>query len=164
MPEDELGNGYEFLIKKFADDSGHTAQEFYTNRTLVHLMVQMLAPKPGERIYDPTCGTGGMLISALAEVKRKGGEHRTLRLYGQERNHMTAAIARMNLVLHGVEDAQIARADNVRDWKSSRAARTNVGRGRYEDSSKNSSGDRRPLDQSGWIFWISASSASGPAT
>jgi len=65
VPEDELGNAYEFLIKKFADDSGHTAQEFYTNRTVVHLMVQMLQPQPGERIYDPTCGTGGMLISAL---------------------------------------------------------------------------------------------------
>ncbi len=113
VPEDELGNGYEFLIKKFADDSGHTAQEFYTNRTLVHLMVQMLDPRPGERIYDPTCGTGGMLISALAEVKRKGGEHRTLKLYGQERNHMTASIARMNLVLHGVEDSEIVRGDTL---------------------------------------------------
>jgi type I restriction enzyme M protein len=113
VPEDELGNAYEFLIKKFADDSGHTAQEFYTNRTVVHLMVQMLEPKPGERIYDPTCGTGGMLISALDQVKRAGGEHRTLRLYGQERNHMTAAIARMNLALHGVEDYQIARADTL---------------------------------------------------
>lgn len=113
VPEDELGNGYEFLIKKFADDSGHTAQEFYTNRTVVHLMVQMLDPKPGESIYDPTCGTGGMLISALDEVKRKGGEHRTLKLYGQERNHMTASIARMNLVLHGVEDSEIARGDTL---------------------------------------------------
>lgn len=113
VPEDELGNGYEFLIKKFADDSGHTAQEFYTNRTVVHLMVQMLDPKPGESIYDPTCGTGGMLISALAEVKRKRGEHRTLKLYGQERNHMTASIARMNLVLHGVEDSEIARGDTL---------------------------------------------------
>jgi type I restriction enzyme M protein len=113
VPEDELGNAYEYLIKKFADDSGHTAQEFYTNRTLVHLMVQMLDPKSGESIYDPTCGTGGMLISALAEVKRKGGEHRTLRLYGQERNHMTASIARMNLVLHGVEDCVIHRGDTL---------------------------------------------------
>jgi len=113
VPEDELGNGYEFLIKKFADDSGHTAQEFYTNRTVVHLMVQMLNPKPGERIYDPTCGTGGMLISALAEVKRQGGEYRTLKLFGQERNHMTASIARMNLVLHGVEDSQIVRGDTL---------------------------------------------------
>ncbi len=113
MPEDELGNGYEFLIKKFADDSGHTAQEFYTNRTVVHLMVQMLEPQPGERIYDPTCGTGGMLISALDEVRRKGGEYRTLKLYGQERNHMTASIARMNLVLHGVDDFAIARGDTL---------------------------------------------------
>lgn len=113
VPEDELGNGYEFLIKKFADDSGHTAQEFYTNRTVVHLMVQMLDPQPGERIYDPTCGTGGMLISALAEVKRKGGEHRTIKLFGQERNHMTASIARMNLVLHGVKDSEIARGDTL---------------------------------------------------
>ncbi len=114
VPEDELGNGYEFLIKKFADDSGHTAQEFYTNRTLVHLMVKMLEPQPGESIYDPTCGTGGMLISALTEVKRSGQEYRTLRLYGQERNHMTAAIARMNLVLHGVEDFHIARGDTLK--------------------------------------------------
>ena len=113
VPEDELGNGYEYLIKKFADDSGHTAQEFYTNRSVVHLMVQMLEPRPRESIYDPTCGTGGMLISALAEVKRKGGEHRTLKLYGQERNHMTASIARMNLVLHGVEDSRIERGDTL---------------------------------------------------
>jgi type I restriction enzyme M protein len=113
VPEDELGVAYEFLIKKFADDSGHTAQEFYTNRTVVHLMVQMLDPQPGESIYDPTCGTGGMLISALDQVRRSGGEHRTLRLYGQECNHMTAAIARMNLVLHGVEDFAVARGDTL---------------------------------------------------
>ena len=84
LPEDELGNGYEFLIKKFADDSGHTAQEFYTNRTLVHLMTQMLEPEPGESVYDPTCGTGGMLISTAAEVRRQGKEWRSLRLFGQE--------------------------------------------------------------------------------
>ena len=113
VPEDELGNAYEYLIKQFADDSGHTAQEFYTNRTVVHLMVQMLDPQPGERIYDPTCGTGGMLISALDQVKRRGGEYRTLKLYGQERNHMTAAIARMNLALHGVEDFAILRGDTL---------------------------------------------------
>ena len=113
VPEDELGNAYEYLIKQFADDSGHTAQEFYTNRTVVHLMVQMLDPQPGERIYDPTCGTGGMLISALDQVRRGGREHRTLGLYGQERNHLTAAIARMNLVLHGVEDFEIARGDTL---------------------------------------------------
>jgi len=117
VPEDELGNAYEFLIKRFADDSGHTAQEFYTNRTLVHLMVQILAPKASETIYDPTCGTGGMLISALAEVKRMGGEWRTLGLYGQEINFMTSAIARMNLLLHGVEDFEIQRGDTLAEPK-----------------------------------------------
>jgi len=113
VPEDSLGDGYEYLVGKFADDGGSTAQEFYTNRTLVHLMAQLLQPKAGESIYDPTCGTGGMLLSALAEVKRAGGEHRTLKLYGQERNHMTASIARMNLVLHGVEDFDIQRGDTL---------------------------------------------------
>jgi len=113
VPEDELGNGYEYLIKQFADDSGHTAQEFYTNRTLVHLMTQMLEPKAGERIYDPTVGTGGMLISALAEVKRHGGDARTIGLYGQELIHITAAIARMNLVLHGVEDFEIVAGNTL---------------------------------------------------
>jgi type I restriction enzyme M protein len=113
VPEDELGNGYEYLIKQFADDSGHTAQEFYTNRTLVHLMAQMLEPKAGESIYDPTCGTGGMLISCLAEVKRSGGDARTIGLYGQELISITAAIARMNLVLHGVSDFHIAAGNTL---------------------------------------------------
>ena len=113
VPEDELGNAYEYLIKHFADDSGHTAQEFYTNRTLVHLMTQMLEPKTGESIYDPTVGTGGMLISALAEVKSRGGDARTLGLYGQELIHITAAIAKMNLVLHGVEDFEIVTGNTL---------------------------------------------------
>ncbi|SDL22520.1 type I restriction enzyme M protein [Modicisalibacter muralis] len=113
VPEDELGNAYEYLIKKFADDSGHTAQEFYTNRTLVHLMAQMLEPKSNESIYDPTCGTGGMLISCIAEVKRRGGDTRTIGLYGQELITITAAIARMNLVIHGVEDFHIASGNTL---------------------------------------------------
>ncbi|SVW96555.1 type I restriction-modification system, M subunit [Klebsiella pneumoniae] len=117
VPEDELGNAYEYLIKKFADDSGHTAAEFYTNRTVVHLMTQLLAPQVGESIYDPTCGTGGMLISALDEVKRSGGEYRTLKLYGQERNLITSSIARMNLFLHGVEDFEIIRGDTLAEPK-----------------------------------------------
>lgn len=113
LPEDELGNGYEYLIKRFADDSGHTAQEFYTNRTLVHLMAQMLKPQPGESIYDPTCGTGGMLISCVAEVRNQGKDYRTLGLFGQERNHTTASIAKMNLFLHGVEDGHIIHGDTL---------------------------------------------------
>ena len=113
VPEDELGVAYEFLIKKFADDSGHTAAEFYTNRTLVHLMTQLLEIEPGESVYDPTCGSGGMLLSAAEELRCQGKEHRTLRLYGQELNLTTSAIARMNLYLHGIEDFNIVRGDTL---------------------------------------------------
>lgn len=112
-PEDELGVGYEYLIKKFADDSGHTAAEFYTNRTVVHLMTELLQPKPGESIYDPTCGSGGMLLSCVTHLRRQSKEWRTLTLFGQERNLMTSAIARMNCFLHGIEDFQIQRADTL---------------------------------------------------
>ena len=117
VPEDELGQAYEYLVKKFADDSGHTAQEFYTNRTVVHLMTRILQPRPGESVYDPTCGTGGMLLSSAVELKRQGKEFRSLKLYGQERNLMTSAIARMNLFLHGIEDFQIERGDTLADPK-----------------------------------------------
>jgi type I restriction enzyme M protein len=113
LPEDELGNGYEFLIKKFADDSGHTAQEFYTNRTLVHLMTRMLNPQPGESVYDPTCGTGGMLISCAVELKNQEREFRSLKLYGQEMNYTTGSIAKMNLFLHGIEDGKIEHGDTL---------------------------------------------------
>ncbi len=117
VPEDELGQAYEYLIKKFADDSGHTAAEFYTNRTLVHLMTLMLDPQPGESIYDPTCGSGGMLLSAGMRLKHEGKEYRTLKLYGQERNLMTSAIAKMNLFLHNIEDFRIERGDTLADPK-----------------------------------------------
>ena len=113
VPEDELGVAYEFLIKKFADDSGHTAAEFYTNRTLVHLMTQLLEIEPGDSVYDPTCGSGGMLLSSAEELRRQGKEHRTLRLFGQERNLTTSAIARMNLFLHGIEDFEVVRGDTL---------------------------------------------------
>ncbi|MBL8021697.1 MAG: N-6 DNA methylase [Leptospirales bacterium] len=117
LPEDELGQGYEYLIKKFADDSGHTAAEFYTNRTVVHLMTELLQPQPGESIYDPTCGSGGMLLSAIAHLKKQGKEWRNVRLFGQERNLMTSSIARMNCFLHGVEDFRIERGDTIAEPK-----------------------------------------------
>lgn len=112
-PEDELGQGYEYLIKKFADDSGHTAQEFYTNRTVVHLMTEMLKPQSGESIYDPTCGSAGMLISAIAYLKEKGQEWRNVKVYGQEINALTSAIGKMNLFLHGVKDFSIVNDDTL---------------------------------------------------
>ena len=117
LPEDELGNGYEYLIKKFADDSGHTAAEFYTNRTVVHLMTEMLKPQPGETIYDPTCGSGGMLLSCITHLRRQRKEWRNVRLYGQERNLMTSSIARMNCFLHGIEDFRIERGDTLAEPK-----------------------------------------------
>lgn len=114
-PEDELGQGYEYLIKKFADDSGHTAQEFYTNRTVVHLMTEMLQPKSGESIYDPTCGSAGMLISTIAYLKAKGSEWRNVSAYGQEINALTSAIGKMNLFLHGVKDFHIVNDDTLKN-------------------------------------------------
>ena len=113
-PADELGQGYEYLIKQFADDSGHTAQEFYTNRTVVNLMTEMLKPQPGESIYDPTCGSAGMLISAVAYLKQQEKQWRNLAIYGQEIVTLTSAIARMNLLLHGVQDFQIVNADTLK--------------------------------------------------
>jgi type I restriction enzyme M protein len=117
LPEDELGQGYEYLIKKFADDSGHTAAEFYTNRTVVHLMTEMLDVQPGESVYDPTCGSGGMLLSCIAHLRRLGKEWRNVRLFGQERNLMTSSIARMNCFLHGIEDFRIERGDTLAEPK-----------------------------------------------
>lgn len=117
LPEDELGQGYEYLIKKFADDAGHTAAEFYTNRTVVHLMTEMLEPQPGDSIYDPSCGSGGMLLSCITHLRRQGKEWRNVRLYGQERNLMTSSIARMNCFLHGIEDFQIVRGDTLSEPK-----------------------------------------------
>ncbi len=113
-PEDELGQGYEYLIKKFADDSGHTAQEFYTNRTVVHLMTEMLKPQSGESIYDPTCGSAGMLISSIAYLKEHGQEWRNVAVYGQEINALTSAIGRMNLFLHGIADFHIVNDDTLK--------------------------------------------------
>lgn len=112
-PADEMGTGYEYLVGKFADDAGHTAQEFYTNRTVVSLMTEILKPQPSDSIYDPTCGSGGMLIKCLTSLKDQHKEWRGVKVYGQELNALTAAIARMNLFLHGVEDFTIVNADTL---------------------------------------------------
>lgn len=114
-PEDELGQGYEYLIKQFADDSGHTAQEFYTNRTVVHLMTEILQPESGESVYDPTCGSAGMLISCIAHLKDQGKEWRNLQVYGQEINQLTSAIGKMNLFLHGIENFNIVNDDTLKN-------------------------------------------------
>ena len=112
-PADEMGTGYEYLIGQFANDAGHTAQEFYTNRTVVELMAEILQLQPHESIYDPTCGSGGMLIKSLTYLKDKGEEWRDVKVYGQEINAGTSAIARMNLYLHGIHDFSIVNDDTL---------------------------------------------------
>ncbi|PPI82990.1 SAM-dependent DNA methyltransferase [Marinobacter maroccanus] len=115
--QDDLGEAYEYLIKKFADDSGHTAAEFYTNRTVVHLMTRIMGLKPGETAYDPTCGTGGMLLNAVMDLRSHGKEWRSVKLYGQEINLLTSAIARMNMFLHDIEEFDVLRGDTLGDPK-----------------------------------------------
>ncbi|MBY7886623.1 type I restriction-modification system subunit M [Vibrio fluvialis] len=124
VAQDDLGEAYEYLIKKFADDSGHTAAEFYTNRTVVHLMTRIMKLKPGESAYDPTCGTGGMLLNAVMDLRSQGEESSTngqqwrgVHLYGQEVNLLTSAIARMNMFLHDIEEFDVMRGDTLGDPK-----------------------------------------------
>ena len=112
-PADEMGQAYEYLVGKFADDAGNTAQEFYTNRTVVDLMAEILQPKQGESIYDPTCGSGGMLVKCLDFLRKKGEPWQGVKVFGQEINALTSAIARMNLYLNGVEDFSIVREDTL---------------------------------------------------
>ena len=114
-PADELGLGYEYLVGRFADDSGHTAQEFYTNRTVVQLMTELLQPLPGESIYDPTCGSAGMLISSVAYLRDHGLEWRSVKLYGQELSPLTASIGKMNLFLHNIREFKIIQGDTLQN-------------------------------------------------
>jgi len=114
---DILGNAYEYLIKKFADLTNKKAGEFYTPRSVVKMLVNILGPQEGETVYDPACGSGGMLIEVVQHVRERGGRVQLLwgKVYGQEKNLTTAGIARMNLFLHGVEDFAVVRGDTLRD-------------------------------------------------
>lgn len=114
VSHDLLGAGYEYLLKNFADESGKKAGEFFTPREVVNLLVGILQPEPGESVYDPTCGSGGMLLATINQLRESGKDHRTLRVYGQEINLTTASIARMNLFLHEIEDFDIKRGDTLR--------------------------------------------------
>ncbi|MGK5738918.1 N-6 DNA methylase [Micromonospora sp. URMC 103] len=113
---DVFGQAYEYLIKRFADQSNKKAGEYYTPRPVVKLLVDILDPQEGETVYDPACGTGGMLIEVIEHVKAQGGRPETLgrKLYGQEKVLATSGIAKMNLLLHGFEDFKIAHADTLR--------------------------------------------------
>lgn len=109
---DVMGDAYEYLIKKFADMSKKNAGEFYTPRSVVKLMVRLLQPKSGESVYDPACGTGGMLIEAIRNMDDEKASYG--KIYGQEKNLSTSAIARMNLFLHGAKEFKIVREDTLR--------------------------------------------------
>ncbi|MGF1750604.1 N-6 DNA methylase [Vibrio cionasavignyae] len=111
---DMLGNAYEYLIKHFADLTNKKAGEFYTPRSVVHLLGMILAPHEGETIYDPACGTGGMLLECVDHLKDNKEDYRTLKLFGQEKNLTSSSIARMNMFLHGIEDFEILRGDTLR--------------------------------------------------
>lgn len=113
---DVFGNAYEYLIKRFADQSNKKAGEYYTPRSVVRLMVNILDPVEDETVYDPACGTGGMLIEVIEHVKEAGGRPERLygKLFGQEKVLATSAIARMNLLLHGIEDFKVIREDTLR--------------------------------------------------
>lgn len=112
---DMLGAAYEYLLREFAEASGKKAGEFFTPRHVVHLLVKILQPSSGETVVDPACGSAGMLVETVNEVKNSGGDPRTLSLYGQEVNLTTSAIAKMNLYLHGLEDFTIRRGDTFAD-------------------------------------------------
>lgn len=114
-PADLMGDAYEILLKKFADDSKAKAGEFYTPRTVVSLLIRILDPQPGETVYDPACGSGGMLIEAVHHM-----HHDNLccgAIFGQEKNVINAAIAKMNLFLHGASDFNVMQGDTLREPK-----------------------------------------------
>ena len=112
---DVFGDAYEFLIAQFADDAGKKGGEFYTPKMVVRLLVECLNPRKKHSVYDPACGSGGMLLGALEHVRRYYKEDpRRLRLFGQERNLNTWGICQMNLLLHNIDDASVKKGDTLR--------------------------------------------------
>jgi type I restriction enzyme M protein len=114
VDSDLLGRAYEYLLLQFADVSGRKAGEFFTPPNVARLIVDLLEPSPHETIYDPACGSGGMLVEALRAVREETASEATPTIFGQEVNLTTSAIARMNLLVHGAYGASIARGDTLR--------------------------------------------------
>lgn len=114
---DILGRAYEYLIAQFASSAGKKGGEFYTPKEVVQLLVKILQPEEGMRIYDPCCGSGGMLIQAARSLDERGKDPKKLTLFGQELNVGTWAICRMNLFLHDLGDAKIEKGDTLRNPK-----------------------------------------------
>ena len=108
---DLLGAVYEYLIRQFADSAGKKGGEFYTPRDVVRLLVRIIKPQAGNRIYDPCVGSGGMLILSKDYIEEHGGDIHDLKLFGQDSNGKVWAICKMNMIFHGVLDADIANDD-----------------------------------------------------
>ena len=107
---DVIGDAYEYLISHFASDAGKKGGEFYTPSEVSTLLAKLVEPKEGEMIYDPTCGSGSLLIKASKEIGSKN-----FRLYGQEKNGQTQALCKMNMFLHEINDAVIEWGDTIRN-------------------------------------------------
>ncbi|MBD3204453.1 N-6 DNA methylase [Candidatus Woesearchaeota archaeon] len=114
---DMFGRAYEYLIRQFADDAGKKGGEFYTPREVVKVLVEILDPKEGMKIYDPCCGSGGMLIYSAKHIRDNTGSMQNITLYGQEKNLNTWAICQMNMLLHNLPDAKIKRGDTLLEPK-----------------------------------------------
>lgn len=112
---DIIGNAYEYLIANFASGAGKKAGEFYTPAEVSELIAELIAPQPNERIYDPTCGSGSLLIKCATQVKNQGSNNYSI--YGQEVNGSTWALAKMNMFLHGIDEARIEWGDTIREPK-----------------------------------------------
>jgi len=114
---DIFGRAYEYFIREFADDAGKKGGEFYTSREVVRLIAKCVNPEPGHRVYDPCCGSGGMLIYSAERIRESGGDMEDISLYGQEKNLNTWAIGQMNVLLHELYDAQIEKGDTITEPK-----------------------------------------------
>lgn len=117
ISHDTMGNAFEYLVKEFAKETGHTAADFYTNRTVIDLVLELVKPEPNESIYDPACGSGGFLVKTSLYLKNKGKEYRNIKLYGQELKVFTAAIARINLLMHGIDEFTLMQGNTIDDPK-----------------------------------------------
>jgi type I restriction enzyme M protein len=113
ISDDRIGAGFEFLVKEFAKDTGHTAADFYTNRTVIDLVLELADPQPGESVYDPACGSGGFLLKTALHLKNKGKEYRNLKLFGQELKVFTTSVARINMFMHGIDEFTLASGNTI---------------------------------------------------
>jgi len=113
VSDDSMGAGFEFLVKDFAQDTGHTAADFYTNRTVIDLVLELADPQSGESIYDPACGSGGFLLKSVLYLKNKGKEYRNLKLFGQELKVFTTSVARINMFMHGIDEFTLTSGNTI---------------------------------------------------